>query len=161
MRTMLRPTLVALSLACSALLAGCGGFDLRPPADFVRLEEPEWSSYALRSTSAHGVVIAVREESNAVEGTLPFWLDAVKERLRTGRGYALLEERPFRAASGEEGRLLRLGREEGSNRYAYWVALWVTPAHVYVVEAGGKQDEFERVQPQVEEALGSFRLTLL
>ena len=151
------------TLLCLALLAlcGCRGFDLEPPPDFVELEEPEWSGYALRTTSAHGVVIGVRELDNTVEGTLSFWLDAVKERVRTGRGYALVEERPLPAASGEEGRLLRFGREEGSTAYAYWLGLWVTPSRVFVVEAGGKRDEFQKVEAEVRAALEGFRIGLL
>jgi hypothetical protein len=151
----------ALLLSALLALAGCRGFDLQPPPDFVRLEEPEWSPYALRTTSAHGVVIAVREVENDVEGTLPFWLDAVKERLRAVRGYALLDERALAAASGEEGRLLRFGREEGSTAYVYWVGLWVTSSRVFVVEAGGKREQFEPVAAEVEQALKGFRVGLL
>lgn len=147
-----------LSLFC---LVGCSGFSIEPPQDFVELEEPEWSSYAFRSTSARGVVIGVKEVENTNAATLTFWLEAVKERLRTVRGYALLEEDEQRAASGQAGRLLRFGRQEGSQPYVYWLGLWVTPAKVYLLEAGGRRDEFEKVQGQVEQTIAGFEIGAL
>lgn len=154
----MRTFALLFSLFC---LVGCRGFSVEPPADFVELEEPEWSSYAFRSTSARGVVIGVKELENTNEATLAFWLEAVKERLRTVRGYALLEEAEQRAGSGQTGKLMRFGRQEGSQPYVYWLGLWVTPGKVYVLEAGGRRDEFEKVQNQVEQTIAAFEIGAL
>lgn len=145
-------------LALVLLLPGCRGFDLEPPADFVELEEPDWSSYALRATSADGVVIGVREVDDDRAGSLAFWKTAVKNRLRDARGYALLEEAEAKAATGEAGARLRFGRDEAGKSYVYSVDLFVTPGTVYVVEAGGEKAEWAKVQAAVEEALRGFAI---
>lgn len=148
---------VLLSLLAPA--AGCTTFALAAPEHFVKLEEPDWSDYEMRAVNADGVVLAVRQADNeATAGSLTFWTDAVKNRLRTVRGYALLEEKPVRAATGEEGHQLRLGRDEGSQAYDYWVTIFVTDHFVHVVEAGGRREEFTRVKAAVEEAIERFEI---
>ena len=66
-----------------------------------------------------------------------------------------------RIAGGQAGRLLRFGRQEGSQPYVYWLGLWVTPAKVYLLEAGGRRDEFEKVQGQVEQTIAGFEIGAL
>src|SRR5687767_7876587 len=92
-----------LLLLAALTLGGCSSYDLTPPAHFVELHDQESSSYDLRTVNADGVVLAVREVDNDASGTLSFWTDAIKNRLRTVRGYALVEEKPVQAASGEPG----------------------------------------------------------
>jgi hypothetical protein len=150
---------LAVLVSLLAPAAGCSSFALDAPEHFVKLEEPDWSDYAMRAVNADGVVLAVRENDNeAAQGSLTFWTDAVKNRLRTVRGYALLEEKPLRAASGEEGHQLRLGRDEGSQAYDYWVTIFVTDDHVHVVEAGGRREEFARVKDAVAAAIERFEV---
>ncbi len=152
--TMLRSIFAAL-----LLLSGCGGAtsDLTVPDDFVVLDE-EWEDYQMRATNAHGAVLGVREVDNDVEGSLSFWVDAVKNRLRNRGGYALLEESDVSAASGHDGHQLRFGHDQNGSSYQYWVTLFVTPDTVYVVEAGGRTEVFEEAQPRVEQAIASLRL---
>lgn len=150
---------LALVLLLVAPAAGCSSFALDAPEHFVKLEQPDWSDYRMRAVNADGVVLAVREADNAASGgSLTFWTDAVRNRLRTARGYALLEEKPVRAASGEQGHQLRLGRDEGSQGYDYWVTIFVTDDFVHVVEAGGRREEFARVKEAVEEAIERFEV---
>lgn len=164
MTTRTRTVLGALLLAAQATLVGCSGFALQPPEHFVQLEEPDWSGFALRTVNADGVVLGVREVDNAARGSLTFWIEAIRNRLRTVRGYALLDERPVKAASGEAGHQLRLGRDEGSQAYDYWVTIFVTPpglvsdGQVLVVEAGGRREEFARVEDALGRAIDGFEL---
>lgn len=150
--------LAALLLTAAVTQAGCSGFALRPPEHFVELEEPEWSGFALRAVNADGVVLGVREVDNDPRGTLTFWTDAIRNRLRTVRGYALLDERQVKAASGHTGYQMLLGRDEGSQTYDYWVTVFVTDDQVLVVEAGGRREEFARVQSAVRRAIDGFEI---
>jgi hypothetical protein len=156
MMNMIRLALLVLFVAPAS---GCSSFTLEAPEHFVKLQEPEWSDYQMRAVNADGVVLSVRENDNeATEGSLTFWADAVRNRLRTVRGYALLEEKPVRAATGEEGHQLRLGRDEGSQAYDYWVTVFVSDEYVHVVEAGGRREEFKRVKDAVEKAIERFEV---
>lgn len=148
----MRYLLAALLLS----LAGCAGFSITPPEHFVVLDEPDWSGFAMRAVNADGVVLGVREIDNDPRGTLTFWTDAIRNRLRTVRGYTLLEERPVKAASGHTGHQMLLGRDEGSQTYDYWVTVFVTDDEVLVVEAGGRREEFARVQQDLRRAIDGF-----
>jgi hypothetical protein len=154
-----------LALLALLALSGCSNFDITPPDDFVALDEVEWSSFATRAVNADGVVLGVRDVENDPEGTLTFWTDAIRNRLRTVRGYALVEEKPVQAATGEPGLQLRMGRDEGSHTYDYWVTIFATddgwlwfPGRVLIVEAGGARDEFTKVKAGIEEAIRSFEV---
>lgn len=155
----LRYLLLAPLVAAALLLAACGGTasNLTPPANFLELEEPG-ESYSQRATSAEGVVVAVREVDNDPYGPLAFWVEAIKRRMRTVRGYALIEEKDVRAASGEAGKQLRFGHDESGGPYFFWLTIFVTDDYVFVLEAGGKKDVFEAAQPQVERAIAAYRI---
>ena len=145
----------ALALA----LAACGGTasHLAAPANFLELGEPG-ESYSQRATSAEGVVLAVREVDNDPYGPLAFWVEAIKRRMRTVRGYALVEEKDVRAATGEAGKQLRFGHDEAGGPYHFWLTVFVTDDHVFVLEAGGKKDVFEAAQPQIERAIAAYTI---
>lgn len=146
---------IVLALALS--LAGCGAAShISPPANFLELQEGQ-NGYTQRATSAQGVVIATREVANERHGTLAFWLDAIKQRMRGVRGYALTSETDVHAASGQVGKQLRFGHDEAGGPYVYWLTVYVTPNRVFIVEAGGKKDIFEHAQPQVEQAINGYR----
>ncbi len=159
---MIKHTVLALALL--ALLPGCQSFSMETPADFMELDEADWSEYSLRATSAEGVVLAVREVDNEQEGTLAFWAKALKERLRQGRGYALTGEESVNAASGETGTQLRFGHDEAKEAYTYWVTLFVTegsafaPSRLVVVETGGKRELFDAAAGRIGQALESLEI---
>jgi len=158
-RTAIRAALSSALCAALLALAACGGTasHLTAPTNFLELEEPG-ESYSQRATSAEGVVMAVREVDNDPYGPLAFWVEAIKRRMRTVRGYALLEEKDVRAASGEAGKQLRFGHDESGGPYHFWLTIFVTEGHVFVLEAGGKKDVFEAAQPQVERAIAAYRI---
>ncbi len=150
-------------LAMLALTAGgCGaGFTVERPDDFVALDDASSSArgYAMRATSADGVVLAVRTIDNDHHGSGEFWVQAIRNRLRRDQGYALTGESDVSAASGEHGHQMRFGHDDANGRpYVYWVTVFVTDARIYVVEAGGRRDRFEPATTEVEHALGTFRI---
>ena len=135
---MTKTAFICIALA-AGLSAGCGSSaNVQAPGTFVVLED-DYGNYEQRITNAHGVVLGVRDLDNEVEGGLQFWVDAIKNRLRTRGGYALLEEGEVRAASGQTGHQMRYGRDEGGTSYQYWVSVYVTTDRVVVVEAGGRR----------------------
>ena len=149
---------ILCAAALAALTAGCGhAFELETPRNFVFLDEDS-EMYAERTTSANGIVIAVREIDNDNEGNLDFWTEAIRNHVRVGKGYALLSEAEVRAASGERGKQMRFGHDENRHPYLYWITLFVTDDHVFLIEAGGRRDNFERAQPQIERALARFSI---
>ena len=155
--------LLWLVLALLPLAAGCAGAPLTPPDDFVELEEGEYSSYVDRATNAHGVVVAVRELDNARNGSLTFWTAAIRDRLREVRGYALVEELPVSCASGETGRRLRFGRDEGTKPYVYELSIFIVPettfseSELFLVESGGLREDYEKVRTDLDHSIAGFR----
>jgi hypothetical protein len=153
--------LMSLALLSPLALFGCGAaFELALPARFVSLDEDEQEAqgYAMRATTADGVVVAVREIDNDPEGDLVFWQEAITLELRDRRGYALVDDAELRAASGEAGRLLRFGHDEEGEAYRYWMAIFVTDDRIFLVEAGGADEVFSPVEGDVEAAMRGFRI---
>lgn len=150
---------IAMLVALSVV--GCGHrFEVSTPTDFVQLEEDaqQRRGYAMRATTADGVVIAVREIENDRHGSADFWVAAVRNRLRRAGGYALLEEAEVRAASGQAGHQMRFGRDEGGRPYAYWLTLFVTHDRIFVIEAGGRRELMEAQVSELETSLATFRI---
>ena len=149
----------ALWLALASMTFGCGsGFTMQPPSTFVELEESGDSHYELRTTSAQGVVMGVREIDNDQHGTLDFWVEAIRNRVRSLGGYAVVIESDVHAASGEAGKQIRFGHDEDGVPFSYWVTIFVTESHVFLVEVGGRREPFEQAQAQVEASLAQFRI---
>jgi len=148
--------LAALSLPLA--LSACGSsVTMQAPDDFVVLDD-DYGPYDLRATSAHGVVLAAREVPNDPQGSLDFWVDAIKNRLRTMGGYALIDEADVTAGSGQPGKRLRFGRDEGGQTHQYWLAVFVTDDSIYLVEAGGRQELFEEAEERIAQAIASAQL---
>ncbi|MDQ3037239.1 MAG: serine/threonine protein kinase [Myxococcota bacterium] len=158
----MRAHFLALALALStSVLAGCGHhFVLEAPSDFIALDEGEQArrGYAMRATSADGVVIAVREIANERHGSRDFWVQAIRNRLRRAGGYALLEESEVRAATGETGHQMRFGRDESGRPYAYWLTVFVSDERITLVEAGGRREAFEAQDEPIRRAIERVRL---
>lgn len=148
------------SILSFCVLVGCGShFDLTTPRDFVVLDQDEQArrGYALRATTADGVVIAVREIENTRHGTKEFWVDAIRNRLRRAGGYALLEEQEVTASSGERGHQMRFGRDDNGHPYAYWLTVFVTDDRITLIEAGGRRETFEEQSTAVQDAILTLR----
>lgn len=152
-------TMAAL-LAVAAASAGCRTFNVETPDSFIELEDQRQYEYEYRSTTADGVVVAAQGLPNKQRGTLDFWSEAIRNKLRDARGYALLEEADVHARGGMPGKQLRFGRDEAGHTFRYWVTVFVRTEGMYprvwVIEAGGEQEAFERRREEVERLIATF-----
>ena len=160
--------LLGLTLGCAALLSGgCQSFAITTPPDFVERPEADWSSYSYRALNADAVVLGVREIDenegrsmfdDAHDVSLTFWKKAVENRLRASHAYAMIGEDALSVASGHKGTLLRLGREDAGVQYDYWVALIDAGERLFVLEAGGRREEFAKVQDSLRSSIEGFQV---
>lgn len=144
---------ILLSL-CFSLLAACtSGARVDAPDGFAELDDDS-EAYTYRATSAEGVVIGVRTESNDPHGNLSFWTSAIDHKLRKA-GYAALHEEPvsFESAGGLVGKRLRYKSVQAGRPHEYWVTVFVTDSKVILVEAAGDEAFFDaKVQKQIDAA---------
>ncbi|MBW2459875.1 MAG: serine/threonine protein kinase [Deltaproteobacteria bacterium] len=145
-------------VAASLLAVACGpSFVVTTPPGFVEIEN-EWDEYDYRATTADGLVIAVREIEHDPEGTIEFWLQAIKNRMRDRGGYALLETVEVKSADGVQGTQLRFGHDEEGNRpHLYYVSIFVTESTILLVEAGGTKKLMTDSAAQIGKLVSQFR----
>jgi hypothetical protein len=147
--------LLVLALALSA--SACGHAHFTTPQNFATLSDGP--PYQQRATSPDGVVIAVRKVQVPARSSLKFWSEAISKRLEGSQGYAALGTRAIKAKTGHAGRLLQFGRDQNGHTFDYWVALFPVGTRLYLVEAGGRRDRFERARSEVERAIASLKIS--
>lgn len=145
MKNTLLATLIALTLA-----ACTHGARLETPKGFADLGDGDHYSY--RATSARGVVLATRTEPNDVKANTEFWADALDGKLRD-KGYAPEATRAVKTARGLEGTQLRYTTSRNGRVHRFWVTVFATKSKVYVVEAAGDKEPFDRELAVVENAI--------
>ena len=144
--------LIVLVLSATA----CGHARFKTPQSFANLSDS--APYQQRATSSDGVVLAVRKVQVPARSSLKFWSEAISRRLEGSQGYATLATRPVKAKSGHAGRLLQFGRDQNGHTFDYWVALFPAGKQLYLVEAGGRRDRFEKARAEVEQAIASVKI---
>ncbi|MDF2693522.1 MAG: hypothetical protein K0S65_1905 [Labilithrix sp.] len=148
---------MVLLLLASLALAACGRpFDVKTAPGFVPLENQ--STYDYRATTPEGVVVAVRVVEDENRGDLAFWTQALTLQIRDVSGYALLDSTDVTSRDGTRGKLLQFGHDEADKPFAYWVAIFPAQGRLFLVEAGGAKDAFDRAKPSVEWMLKSVRV---
>jgi hypothetical protein len=136
-------------------LAGCGhSFEATTPPGFVELEDQE--AYDYRATNADGLVLAVREIDHEPKGQMAFWTRAIENRMRQRGGYALLGTRDVKSKNGLDGKQLRFGHDESGTPHLYYVTVFVTDKHIFVLEAGGTKELMEKNAADVDAAVANF-----
>jgi hypothetical protein len=149
--------LLPLAALFGLFAMGCGpSFVSQTPGGFVELDN-DHDSYDYRATTADGVVIAVREIDNEGEGGPEFWLTAIKNRMRERGGYKLIDEVPVKSADGVSGTQLQFGHDDGNNKpHLYYLAVFVTPETIWLVEAGGTKEQMTAEAAKVAESISRF-----
>jgi hypothetical protein len=148
--------LAALLTGMSA--AGCGpGARLETPAGFAVLGDQ--TEYIYRSTSAEGVVIAIRSEKNLPKGNLDFWADAIDRQLQNQSYQPDGKGTEVRAASGQPGRQMRYTRDNQGRSYRFWVTVFATEDKVWLIEVGGDRDHFKgKIEAAVARAIETIAI---
>jgi hypothetical protein len=146
----------ALLVIGSLLLSACGAsFHAQTPPGFVELDEKD-SAYEYRAITADGLVLAVREIDHEPKGQLEFWVRAVENQMRQRGGYALIDTREVSCKTGQKGKQLRFGHDEGAKPYLYFVTVFVTPSTIYVLEAGGTKELMTSHESEVDSSVTEF-----
>jgi hypothetical protein len=160
LRSLLSRLLLPSFLAALPLSSlGCTpGARLEAPGDFATLGRH--GGYDFRAASANGVVVGVRREPNDLRASVDYWAGALDARLRRD-GYSpdgkKDPDRVVTTARGLAGRELHYTRAEDRRTYCYWLAVFATQDHVYLVEAGGDAEAFEPAKAEVEKAVLSLQ----
>jgi hypothetical protein len=147
--------LAVLWLVAGSCLTACHA-SFPTPRVFGKLAKHE--RYEQRAASPHGVVIAVRKVKVPDPAGVGFWSEAIEERMSAGQGYALLKSSDVRAKTGQAGKLLQFGRDQHGQTFDYWVAVFPQQRRIYLFEAGGRRDRFEKLRAEVERALRGLSL---
>jgi len=128
-------------------LAGCGRpFVPATPGSFTELKNQ--LDYDYRAVSAEGVVLGVKAHDNDPKVDLPFAEKAFEQAMRAN-GYALLEKRDVSAQGGLVGKQFRFGHDEEKDPHLYYVTIFVTDTHVYMLEAGGTKEQMLRYEAPI------------
>ena len=81
---------------------------------------------------------------------------AIENQLRNRSGYALIETRAVRSKDGVLGKQFRFGRDEGQTPHLYYVAVFVTPKRIQLLELGGTKEIMTRQAAAADYALANF-----
>ncbi|CAN5872432.1 hypothetical protein BH11MYX4_BH11MYX4_41790 [soil metagenome] len=140
------------------LAAGCThGARLETPAGFATLDDSK--DYSYRATSAKGVVLATRTEPNEVKANTEFWAETLDARLRDKGYVADGAGRPVKTSRGLAGTQLRYVTSKDGREHRYWVTVFATKSKVFVVEAAGDKEPFDKSLPAVDGAITSLDAT--
>jgi hypothetical protein len=144
--------------ACLAIgAAACGKpFDVKTAPGMVALENQH--DFDWRATTPEGVVVGIRVVEDENRGDLAFWTQAITLQLRDVSGYALLGSAEVVSSDGTKGRLLKFGHDEDDKPYVYWVTIYLAQSRLFLVEAGGPKELFERARPNVESTMKSIHV---
>lgn len=150
---------MSIGTLCLALGTSACGVTLRAQEGFARIDDER---YDRRVASADGVVVGVRVIRNRPEASVDFWIRAVDERMRA-RGYTP-DGDPMgtQTAAGMRGVQLRYLHAVEGRAHRYWATVFVRPgaflrpSKVYVVEAGGDAETFDRAAPLVQRTIASL-----
>ena|SRR5687767_10149892 len=143
-----------LSLFALAALAGCSrGARLETPSGFATLEDDDHFSY--RATSARGVVLATRTQPNDVKANTEFWAEALDLRLKD-KGYVVESTRTVKTSKGLSGTQMRYTTTRNGREHRYWLTVFATKSKVYVVEAAGDKEPFDKASGTVDSAIATL-----
>jgi hypothetical protein len=148
-------TIIATIVSLAAL-AACGpSFHHPTPKEFVELEDQR--RYDYRAVSADGMVLAVRELEHEPEGDLAFWSKAIENQMRKRAGYALLSVKDVKTDSGLAGKQMRFGHDRSQKPHLYYLTVFVTDKHIYLLEAGGSKEQMTQRDQALATAIAGFR----
>lgn len=155
----MKNSLFALAVTVTAALSalqGCASVaKLDTPSGFATV--PHDDTFAYRSLSAKGVVLATRTEKNDLRGNTDFWSESIDLKL-TRAGYTKQADKEVTTARGLKGRQLRYAVERRGREHRYWVTVFLKNDRVVLVEAAGDSEHFGAAEATVERSIATLRV---
>lgn len=112
----------------------------------------------MKAMSAAGVMIEMHKWKNYKGGSVSFW-GALVRRVLVEEKVFHIEQRSGAKLSNKAGCVLfQASKQIGSKQYGYLVVLGADKKNVYVLEAWGAMQDFEKDRAKLESAVGSMRL---
>ena len=153
----MKTTRIVILFSLLLCAAGCThGARLSTPSGFATLDEG--GAYSYRATSAKGVVLATRTEPNDVKANTEFWAETLDAKLRD-KGYVADGTRAVKTGKGLAGTQLRYLTTKNGREHRYWVTVFATKSKVFVVEAAGDKEPFDKAGVAVDGAIASLDAT--
>lgn len=143
-----------LPTALLALLAlGCAHYHPAAPEGFGRYPRGAVFASALRAVSPDGVLFTVRTEDNRPKADLPFWREALKDRMAKA-GYRVVADTSC-SMKGSPAALIKLAAPMGNQDYFYWIAFTLSPSgdDILVAEAAGESKRFLARKDAIQKAI--------
>ena len=151
---MIRSRMLLAGIVLATVPLGCA--TLEPPPGYARLQDP--APYQFKAVSAKGNVLALSSHPNEDRAAdLAFWSAAIEHQKVDVDGLKLAGRETVRSRGGVEGTLLHFELGEGQGKLAYLVAVYVTPARIFVVEATGRADDLGLDADKLRTAMQSLR----
>ncbi|MCB1165119.1 MAG: hypothetical protein KDK33_03130 [Leptospiraceae bacterium] len=138
----MKSTLIAFLILA---LGACATPQIEIPNGFARFEGDS-SEYQLVTPDA--VRINVYSTPNQPVGTLATLEDSVELHFKS-IGYTILKKETIRTDAGLEGRLFLTSVATLNGEYRYLVSFFPDEETIYIVEAGGRKDDFAGYQSDI------------
>ena len=128
--------------------------------DFVALSDDDlqWRGYDWKAVNTEGAVVVLRERDNDQEGSLEFWVKALKREVAEGRGYKFIDITEVEAQN-MSGKQLNFEADHAGTAYRYNLAVFMADGgeKIVTVETATRLDEWESHRASLEEIVGSAR----
>ncbi|MBN1972504.1 MAG: DUF4349 domain-containing protein [Sedimentisphaerales bacterium] len=111
-----------------------------------------------RAMSADGVMIYVHKEKNYQGGNIDFWSSLVHRMLVEQKTIRITKQPELKLKNKKDAVMFVGSKQVGSKQYGYLAAIVPTKQNVYIFEAWGPMQEFEKDRVKLEEAVISMRL---
>ena len=147
------PVMIALLVS-----AGCRLVD--PPHGYVELDSPP-PPYTFQAVSPEDSRFAVRVVDNEGDGSLDFWVQAVRNQLERNRGYVFLSSGDLTTTRGLSGKELLFETSSKGAKFLYLVGIFpyssIFGDWIYIVEAGGEEATVKNDLEALRAAVKSLR----
>lgn len=125
------------------------------PEGYIKYYE---DNLQMKAMSAAGVMIEMHKWKNYQGGSVDFWGDLVRRVLVEEKVFHI-EKRPEAKFDNKTDRaVFQATKQIGSKHFGYLVVLGADKKNVYVLEAWGPAEEFEKDRTKLEKAVGSMRV---
>lgn len=123
------------------------------PQGFAAYDKPA----RFQAISPDDVAYRVRSAKHDPQADLPFWTEALRNRM-VAAGYHLDSEQTVKSADGSPGVVLELGAANGEQDQTYLVGLFVDGGRLVIVEATGEAERFKARREAILAAIGQITL---